>query len=429
MTTKPYFWIQTLSDALTETKQIPLWGTAPPFPWDECIEDLKEKFACETFLISTENVGPRQPSALLEGMGASPLVTPINATPLEGTFFFAMSIEDAKRVTAQLLTKSKLEKGFTDDRFVTGFYNYLGLEVLETLHEINPFNDLSFTVAEKSKLPEETSLCIDVKIVFDGTPLWGRIICPPSFQGAFKTHFAGEKFDITSQKISSSIDLTLTMEVGTASLKFEEWQSLSVGDLVILDHCLFDPILHKGTLEVVLGNTPLFQARLKEGTLKILDYAYFSEEKKFMDENESSEEKEQPKKPMNEEGELPPEELMGEEGELPPEELMGEEGELPPDEVMEGGEEPEHMWAEEKNKTPLEEMISASEVPVSLTVEVGRLQMSLEKLLEIEPGNTLELTTRVEDGVSVTMHGKCVAHAELVKIGDVLGIKILKIGH
>ena len=400
MTTKPYYWIQTLSEALIETKKIPLWGSAPPFPWEICQEKLREKFANKTLAITPEKVVPREASDLLEGLGTSPLLTPLNAAPLEGTLFWAMSLDDVKRLSAKLLTQSKQEKGFTDERFVTGFYNYLGLEILETLQEINPFHTLSLTVGEKAQLPEEPSLCIDVKIVIDEQAMWGRLICPPSFQKAFKHHFAGEKVDITSKKIASSLDVTLQLEAGRATLSIQEWQSLSEGDLVILENCMFDPALHKGPLKVVLGNTPLFQARLKEGSLKILDYAYFSEEENRMDEPGSDEENMLPEEPIGEEGELPPEEA----------------------------DEPEHLWSKEQHKTPLQEMISTNEVPVSLTVEVGRLHMSLEKLLELEPGNTLELSTRPEEGVSVTLKGKRVAHAELVKIGDVLGIKILKLG-
>ena len=405
MKLKPYFWIQTLSEALTETKQIPLWGTAPPFPWETCREQLMKKFGSESLSLEAEKVVPREATELLEGLGASPILIPLNAAPLEGTLFWAMSLDDAKRLTTKLLTNSQQEQGFTDERFVRGFYNYLSLEILETLQEINPFHTLSFSIGEKKELPAEASLGIDVKIVIDEQPMWGRLICPPSFQRAFKNHFAGEKVDITSQKIASSLDVTLKLEAGSTTLSFEEWQSLSEGDFVILENCIFDPTLHKGTLEIVLGNTPLFQARLKEGSLKILDYAYFSEEEKLMDEPESTEEN------------IPPEEPIGE-----------EKGELPPEESLEEAEDPEHLWSEEPRKTPLQKMISTNEIPVSLTVEVGRLHMSLEKLLELEPGNTLELTTRPEEGVSITMQGKRIAHAELVKIGDVLGIKILKLG-
>jgi len=54
--------------------------------------------------------------------------------------------------------------------------------------------------------------------------------------------------------------------------------------------------------------------------------------------------------------------------------------------------------------------------------------MSLEKVMELRPGNTLELKTRPEDLLDVTLNGKRIAKAELVKIGSVLGIKILSLG-
>jgi flagellar motor switch protein FliN/FliY len=54
--------------------------------------------------------------------------------------------------------------------------------------------------------------------------------------------------------------------------------------------------------------------------------------------------------------------------------------------------------------------------------------MNLEKLLQLQPGNVLDLNVRPEQGVSVTLNGKRVARAELVKLGDVLGIKILHLG-
>ncbi len=410
MTTKPYSWIQTLTDALKESRQIPLWGSAPAFPWEKCAQDLTNKFSCEKIEISAEQTLFRKHGSLLDGLGVSPFLTPLNATPLEGTFFWAMGLEDVKRLTAILLTQSKQDRGFTDERFVSGFYRYLSLEILETLQALNPLHDLSFKLAEQTPLPEEETLCIDVKITIEGHPFWGRLISPPSFHKSFKSHFAKEKVDISSKGLASSLDIALRLEAGSTTLSFQEWKALTEGDLIVLDHCNYDPTTLRGTLEIVLGKTPLFQARLKEGALKILDYSFYYEEEKLMDEPNAEEENLLPETPYTE--------IPGEMGELPPEE------ELPYPE----GEGTKHMWAEEKGEAPLEKMLAASEVPISLTVEVGRLHMSLEKLLELQPGNTLELTTRPEDGVSVTMQGKRVAHAELVKIGDVLGIKILKLG-
>ena len=76
----------------------------------------------------------------------------------------------------------------------------------------------------------------------------------------------------------------------------------------------------------------------------------------------------------------------------------------------------------------MEKMISAHDIPVILTVEVARLRMSVEKLLQIKPGNTLELATHPEQGVDLSINGKRIAKGELVKIGEALGVKILQIG-
>jgi flagellar motor switch protein FliN/FliY len=47
-------------------------------------------------------------------------------------------------------------------------------------------------------------------------------------------------------------------------------------------------------------------------------------------------------------------------------------------------------------------------------------------LLHLKPGNVLELSVRPEQGVDLSIGGKKVAKAELVKLGDVLGVKILE---
>ncbi|NDE82905.1 MAG: YscQ/HrcQ family type III secretion apparatus protein, partial [Chlamydiia bacterium] len=50
------------------------------------------------------------------------------------------------------------------------------------------------------------------------------------------------------------------------------------------------------------------------------------------------------------------------------------------------------------------------------------------QLLELRPGNVLDLQVKPEQGVYVTVGGKRIARGELIKLGDVLGLKILKIG-
>jgi flagellar motor switch protein FliN/FliY len=76
-----------------------------------------------------------------------------------------------------------------------------------------------------------------------------------------------------------------------------------------------------------------------------------------------------------------------------------------------------------------ENMIPADQVPMTVTVEVTRLRVSLDKLLQLSPGNVLELPVKPEQGVDLTINGKKVAKAELIKMGDALGVKILQIGY
>ena len=88
----------------------------------------------------------------------------------------------------------------------------------------------------------------------------------------------------------------------------------------------------------------------------------------------------------------------------------------------------EEMAAKHMGQTHSEEMISPKKVPIHLSVEVAHLKMNLDKLLKLKPGNTLELNVKPEQGVSLVANGKCMAKGNLVQIGDVIGVKITKIG-
>ena len=54
--------------------------------------------------------------------------------------------------------------------------------------------------------------------------------------------------------------------------------------------------------------------------------------------------------------------------------------------------------------------------------------MSMQKLMEIEPGNTLELDVHPENGVDLVVNGRRIGKGELLRIGESLGVRILDIG-
>lgn len=77
-----------------------------------------------------------------------------------------------------------------------------------------------------------------------------------------------------------------------------------------------------------------------------------------------------------------------------------------------------------------EEMVTSNpkDIPLHIAVEVGRFNMTVEKMLELQPGNLLNLHIRPEDGVDLVVNGKRVGKGELLKFGDTLGIRITEVG-
>ncbi len=77
------------------------------------------------------------------------------------------------------------------------------------------------------------------------------------------------------------------------------------------------------------------------------------------------------------------------------------------------------------SQAPPPEEISRDQVSVPLTIEIGRVNLSLEKLLQLKEGNVLDLSIQPESGVDLTVNGQCIGKGELLKVGDSIAIRIL----
>ena len=71
--------------------------------------------------------------------------------------------------------------------------------------------------------------------------------------------------------------------------------------------------------------------------------------------------------------------------------------------------------------------VNVNEIPLNIVIEVGRVKTSVEKLMELQPGNMLELDLRPENGVDLVVNGRRIAKGELLRIGDTLGVRVLDI--
>ena len=295
-------------------------------------------------------------------------------SPLVGQCFWVMSQEDITFLISLALTENQNQKAMNSASFQEGFYRFLLLEILKALDPLKPFSDLSLKMGSLTTiLPKENCICMDIGIHHPKKVLWGRIICPIDFHQAFKTHFANTAFSMYESSLAKDINLAISAQIGHTQLSLSQWEKIAVGDFLILDACSYSPHTAKGTATLFLEQTPLFTVICKPTNCKIIDYAY-------------------------------------------QEESMDEDFE-------------EEDMSEEETTQELEEpLIPVPDVPLTMHVEIARMRISLKKLTQLKPGNVIELATRPEQGVKLTLNGKVTAKGELIQLGDVLGVKILQIG-
>jgi len=72
------------------------------------------------------------------------------------------------------------------------------------------------------------------------------------------------------------------------------------------------------------------------------------------------------------------------------------------------------------------EVLASLELPVH--VELGRVELTVQELLEMTPGSVLELDKAVGEPVEVYVSGKLIAKGEVVVVlGERLGVRITEL--
>ena len=66
-------------------------------------------------------------------------------------------------------------------------------------------------------------------------------------------------------------------------------------------------------------------------------------------------------------------------------------------------------------------------VPVSLAIEVGRTQMTLNDLLETQEGSVIELERLLDEPLDILVNGALIAHGVVVLVNERFGLQITDI--
>jgi len=74
-------------------------------------------------------------------------------------------------------------------------------------------------------------------------------------------------------------------------------------------------------------------------------------------------------------------------------------------------------------------MSTLMDVPVKVTVEVGRTRMPLSELVELGPGSLITLDRESHEPADILVNGKVVARGEVVTIDGSYGVRITSVHH
>ncbi|MEM6985326.1 MAG: flagellar motor switch protein FliN [Pseudomonadota bacterium] len=64
------------------------------------------------------------------------------------------------------------------------------------------------------------------------------------------------------------------------------------------------------------------------------------------------------------------------------------------------------------------------DVPLSLSLEVGRCRLSIRELLKLNKGSIVELDRVAGEPLDVMVNGTLVAHGEVVQVDDKYGVRL-----
>lgn len=367
----PLAWIRRIAAELPELNTIPLFGNSPPFNWSHFSSLISSRFGIPQITIRAKDQQWREGSELKKGLGSNLHILPVNVAPL-GTVYWMMPPEDEVKLASWMMKPTSKIRAPLSEILQEGFCRFFVLEALDAMQGIDPFHDLTFQLSEEEG-PSDRAFCIDIELHLDQKSCWGRLVIPSEFRAAWIQHFSHLPSEYFPAEIARQTELYIGVKTGSVLLHQDEWQTIKEGDFVLLDQGSYDAHKGTGSCLLMLQSTPIFNAKIKHNKIELIDYAFYYEDN------------------MEQTGENPPAENTA------------------------------------KHAAQEGEVVALKELPLYVTVEIARLKMTLDQLMHLTPGNTLELPIHPDQGVSLTINGQKVGRAELVYLGEQLGLRILEI--
>jgi len=361
-------WLRKIDRALLNLNQKPQFGLPHPFPLEDMQQALSRLFKVSQLVLQVQEKGWVMPQELWKGLPQPLLTLTMSMLPLDQNLFFVMGEQDLKGLMAEVLGADPTAGPFYDQVFAAAFYQYLGLALIQQLEQLGFAQPFSPRLLESPKdLPRHLAstpcFVTDVSCVIGGHTFWGRCLVPEPFRDVWKQHVNTLDTFYLDARWHT-IPIDISVSVGDVELPLSDWKQILPGDFLLLDRCSYEAQSQSGMSVLYLEQEPLFRAKIKDNELHLLEF---------------------------------------------PHEDLGED--------MESEHEQEQVTAG----------VDLQSLPVTVTVEVARVKMTLKELTELSVGSVLQLPMGVHDRVTLLVNGKKAAHGELISVGETLGVRIISI--
>jgi flagellar motor switch protein FliN len=87
----------------------------------------------------------------------------------------------------------------------------------------------------------------------------------------------------------------------------------------------------------------------------------------------------------------------------------------------------EKVLEEQKDAPQMKNLDFIMDIPLQLTVELGRTKLLVKDVLQLNQGSVVELTKLAGEPLDVFVNSKLVARGEAVVVNDKFGIRLLDI--
>lgn len=375
----------------------PLFGEKFSFPWESFNAALKKVFF-ENIRVLPKDIDYIEKGKLESGISSPAVKIFFSVSGIEGNCALLLSKNDIKTVMQKMLSVSYDMIEREDKTFYEQFYLFFLAQCISCIESVPELAALGIRIEEGS-LDEELYYTQEVALSLGEIQSFARFVIPKSFIDSYRSVRHVEM----DAPAFAEISLALDVEAGRLQMKLEEIQQLQVGEIVLLDTVFYAADGSKSTVFLTYKGKPVFRAKYADGSFTIV------------------------KMPLIHETFLPQGEMRVESiDDLKDEEFKEmEEPFLPEEEEKEPSE-------EEIKKTAIssglvQESLDIASIPLTISVLLGKVQMSVKEISSLEPGNMIDLGFEVEDQVMLVANGICFARGTLVMIGDHVGVQLKEI--